>query len=512
MDNIHEDDIGHNTRVFEITSVKLNVTTQICVGKAHEDNGKTVYNVYEVNGDHVTRRIGYYEQGENDFDDAGDFNVAKREEPEWSVEGKTFSEIPESKKAASKTEKVKKSLFTIKPNKANGDCFFESVLEGEGKKPTAEAIQKLRDDIGNFIDISPVSAAAIVDYYNASKPRKIKEVYPDLVQKLKDAGDDESKLEELKQEVLKKIVDEHIPEALFSYEILLTVKENEDALLPQPVSGDKDVEEEESHFMRDYFGNDFSLTTQDEIIDAYTQHLSTPGVYADQLVLTMYQSMRSIMLLVLIGDGKIEKTVASFQDVVKTVKKIIVLRYSGQNHYELVCYNKQCSFDWKGLPEIIKNKFADTPWYDELNEKEEPDSDSSEDELHADAEPVPTVPKAVPPVAPVAPVPKAVPPVPSSSPLEDATEIPKPAPKAKASKTKKASFTSEFTREQLNALKIPELKDIIAENPSSYKNYLKNGTKEHFIDCILDPELEKCYTKAGWVLRKQTGGKFTRKA
>jgi hypothetical protein len=528
MDGIHENDIGHNTRVFEITSVKLNVTTQICVGKVHEDNGKNVYSVYEVNGDHVTRRIGYYEQEEDDFDDDGDFNVAKREEPKWTVEGNTFSEIPESKKAAS-VKVSKKSLFTVKTNKAQGDCFFEAVLEGEGKKHNAEAVQKLRKEIVDFIDTSPETIASIVDLYNASKPRKIKDVYPELVQKLTDAGEDEAKLEELKQEVAKKVVDELIPENLFSYEILLTVKEDENALLPQD-----DAVEEETHFMRDYFNDDISLTEEADIIEKYTENLTTPAVFADGLVVTIYQRMRSIMLLVLIGDGKIENSVASIQDVVQNVKKFILLKYSGNNHYELVCYNKQCSFDWKDIPDSIKNKFAAAPWYEEINGKE-PELDES-DESDIDAEPVPPVPKPAPAPKPAPPAPKPAPPVPKPvpNPLEDGevdeTEPDEPAPEPSEPsepsvppvppvpepskpKTKKAvHITKKYNRAQLNAMTVPMLKDIIAQNKDVFENYKQTGTKEHFIDCILDPELEKCYTKVGWVLRTQTGGKFTRKA
>jgi len=57
---------------------------------------------------------------------------------------------------------------------------------------------------------------------------------------------------------------------------------------------------------------------------------------------------------------------------------------------------------------------------------------------------------------------------------------------------------------------VDELKEIIASNPETYVNYKKNGNKKDFVDCILDPSLEKCYTVAGWNARPK-GGKFTRK-
>jgi hypothetical protein len=559
MDGIHADDIGYNTRVFEVTSVKLNTTAHICVGKVHDDNGKPVYNVYEVKGGHVTRRIGYYEKGEDDFDDANDFNVAKREEPEWTVEGKTFAEIPEHKRASKVKEvkevkessKVPKSMFTIKNNAARGDCFFEAVLGGEGKPTNDVAISTLRDNLVDYIEENDTMSTMIFEHYNIHKSSKIKDTYPELVEKLTEAGEDVEKLAAIKQDIIK--IQKDTPKTTLTYDILLKVKDNEDERLPKGVLLD-----EETHFMHDYFNDNFELEEKEDIIGTYSENLANDQVWADNIVIEVYQNMKNIILLIVddTGDtGRIEDGTARIlplrDELIEDVEKFIILKYSGDNHYELVCLKKNCKFDWKDVPDIIKHKFALSSWYATINDKfkadtpvepaEEPEEPADEvvavsdgdvtspdedvipsikpaiedgevDESESDVEshkPAPTPvtkpvivtkPAPIPALKPVT-VPPTAPTVPPPA--------PKPAPKpvtVSSTKTKKAEKkdpTTQFTKDQLNKLTISQLKDFIESNPDTYRNYKKSMNKAEYIDCILDPTIARCY--------KLRGGKFTRK-
>ena len=81
---IRPEDMGYETRVFQISIPNGVSNLKICIGKRFDYEGKDRYTVYEVEGSRIKGPIGYYEfdQGtdvidHDDNDKTGDFNVVK---------------------------------------------------------------------------------------------------------------------------------------------------------------------------------------------------------------------------------------------------------------------------------------------------------------------------------------------------------------------------------------------------------------------------------------------------
>ena len=119
---IKQEDIGHRTRLFKITSIEKSDTFNICIGLPYDYEGKDRYNVYKVQNDVVTSKVGYYEveKGTDVNDSDGDFNVLIFGEPKWDSKEKPAKEPaketakePAKEPAKEKTKSKKESMFEI---------------------------------------------------------------------------------------------------------------------------------------------------------------------------------------------------------------------------------------------------------------------------------------------------------------------------------------------------------------------------------------------------------------
>lgn len=324
MEEIRQEDIGFETRVFKITSMVKNETLDICIGQPYDHEGKDRYNVYRVRGKMVESCIGYYDvtKGEDALDESTkrDFDVKRYGEPTWTDKTKSAKSKPASTALTAPPASSKKSDFVVITTATQGDCFFDSiyratsgVLEGA---PNMDKIVELREEVAEMF-----------------------------------REDDELKD--------------------------LVVSRYRDSLIAE----DDDTIPEIKYLLQDYYEGDDSLKDKGEIVAKFLEKLEESGVWVLDFIVATYMEKTNTQLIFFDSDslddgvenGTIIKaetnhTLPKYDDATK----YIVLSYKPRTHYKLIAQADPLvgSFTWTTLPQTIKDllRASRIAWYNTVED------------------------------------------------------------------------------------------------------------------------------------------------
>jgi hypothetical protein len=171
--------------------------------------------------------------------------------------------------------------------------------------------------------------------------------------------------------------------------------------------------------------------------------------------------------------------------------KFIIADYTPLTHFKLIVYGDKKQFKIDEVPEVIKAKFSlfQAPPQIVVAAAQDPVLDKTETpavELDSES-------KAEPETESIAPV---------SEPKAPVSEPKAPVSESKASEPERKTYT----REELQKMTKKNLEEILKTYPGvSWTTIGKKGVSE-LIDCILDPEQEKCKSK-----KQRKGGNYTRR-
>ncbi len=487
MEDIREEDRGHRTRVFEITSAKLNKTLQICVGKSYTNENNDRYNVYRVSDHAVAGCIGHYDvssgTGVNDAD--GDFDIQKYGEPDWIINAssiKTAPSVPKAKAQPKTKEPVSKGNFIIIETDDLGDCFYDSViraLDGSNEY-SREKVVALRNEVGEYVrdhysaNVISMYKTCIgnntlrydsyyLKYWNMCLDDDValqsREGRPKI-----DFEDAELKAEnELKER----------PELRGKLNPALL---SEDTDVNQPAPNDQASPECASKLTQ-YFSDKKDLDDEG-IITEYMKNIPKKEVWADDIVVSCIESMKNVKIIPLEGHGKVENFTVSLDVTLyepNDTTKFILVQYDKPVHYKLIeTKDHKRTFTWEELPEHVKKGSKQSAWY-----------------IHKYKS------------------------TPSST--AEAKESSEPKLEVKGTKQQASKPPPEIKEAESKPVPVNDVPNIDKMTLADLKAYAKekglkfNGDvtkKEDWLKCIKQPELEECKPKTRG---KKTGGKFTRR-
>jgi hypothetical protein len=511
---IRPEDMGHETRVFQISIPNGVSNLKVCIGKRFDHEGRDRYTVYEVEGSRVKGPIGYYDLDKDtdvidheDTEKKGDFNVLKFGPPTFT-NAKVEKEPVQKEKEETKEEPVSSSKFNKIITTTGGDCFYDAV--NRAMKGTSDfdedQVQQLRNELADYIE-SKLSDT-IIDYY--------------------------------KQQIQSKSTAK------------VSVKDSHDVLV----------------MLRDYFDDNKDLD-EDTIVPTFIKNLKTMGTWANDLIINAFEKLKDVKLLLL--HGKSKDSVENYKSfemhldyTPRSTTKYILLDYDPEVHFKLISLkasgNDTVLFEWEDIPSFIREKFSKFHWYamalsppyhvptppkaktlsvkaktipvkvktpessNESSEEESSEEESSEEETppvrkklvikHSEKEPeiVPDVVDLEPeqpepePVNEEESVNEDVPP-----PVEPSSEKEPEKEKSRAKRAKKDNeplqVGKEYSREDLNSYSLKDLEEHVKKVAPTIAP--KGKGKDFLIDCIINPNDPKCSSsrKKG----SKEGGKFTRK-
>ena len=480
MEDIRDEDRGKETMVFEITSISLNAVLQFCVGNSYEHKGKDRYNVYLVKNGKVHGCVGHYnvETGEETTDSGGkDFDVKKYQEPDWLIEPTssllTREVEKEKEKEKEKPPKEKpevKSLFRVIVTSTEGDCFYDSVVRADKDGYDEAKIQDFKEKLGAFMTNGENKINLIQKYkefvdLKASKTQTlIEDPYYRKYCEMRNTGtSDEDIVVQMKKDMaadatLAKKVD---PDA---FELL----GNDDDSPNKPMlTGD--ISALSNEFIRDFFNNDKTLEG-DDIIDTFLENFIKKETWADAIVIAQAALFLNVIFLLLVEKGKrvedytVFNMQAQLDHPIDKDTQFILADYQPQRHFKLIVQEPYIGkFTIDTLPQVIKDKF---PLFKSAAEPAATGAEEAQVYESVEAD-VPKIPDVVP--------------------------------------------VEKYMAENLKGKTMKELADILKEEfPNVPQSRVqKDDGKQGLIDCILNPEQEKCkkLTKS----KKPTGGKSTRR-
>jgi len=487
MEDIRDEDRGKETMVFEITSISLNAILQFCVGNPYEHKGKDRYNVYLVKNGKVHGCVGHYdvEQGEETTDSGGkDFDVKKYQEPDWLIEASSslltreVEKPKEKEKPKDKPEKPEKpeikTLFRVVVTSVAGDCFYDSVVRAEKDEYDEDKIREFKEKLGTFMTTGENKANLISKYKTMVEVRGQKGKTQTLIEdpyyrkycEMRNSGMDEKDiLEQMKKDIaadpkLSKKVD---PD---DFELLKNDDES-----PNKPAYTQDISALSDEYIRDFFDNKKDLEG-DDIIDTFLENFMQKDTWADAFVISQAAVFLNVIFLLLVEKGKrvedytVFDMQAQLEHPIDKDTQFIIADYQPQKHFKLIVeqpYTGKFTIDT--LPQVIKDKF---PLF-QSKEETLPAAATADEEA-----------KTYEPVA------------------VDVPKIPDVVDKVT------------HTLETLKGKTMKELEDIIkAEFPDVPQSRVKKDHgKQGLIDCILNPEDEKCKKASKG---KKTGGNFTRR-
>ena len=564
MEAIREEDRGTETMVFEMTSIQLNSELQFCLGNAYEHNGKDRYNVYLVKNGRVHGCIGHYDVplGEPTVDAGGkDFDVMKYKEPTWLIDpsfhllekGKPEKEKEKKEKATPKPPPKAKSLFRVIITANDGNCFYDTLVRSmdgnDVEDYDAKKVEELRKELGEYI--TTTGRVTLLEKYHYSveavsgKPFSMKnDPYYGKYYVRKENGESE---DEIVAAIQQEVATVPSVEGKLDPEKFRTHKGDDPTV---NTYNETDIKESSRHFLNDYFQNEMELSDVD-IVEVFKENIEKDKVWVSELIILQAEKKYNIKFLLLKKGGAdaVEQYVADDLNTYKVIDaetKFIIVEYTPLEHFKLIVQDKKKRFSMDEVPAVIKAKFAmfegqepqvvaaaqdaqqeklETPAVEvdsaaDVDSGDVSDEDSGpkytqeklekmsnkqlEDILKSEfvGVPVSTL-KGKPELIECILNPdqekckkkKPVKPVPSAAPATDEPTAPAPA------------APSTYTREQLSAMSKSKLEDILKTYPNvSWTTVGKKG-KEELIDCILNPEQEKCLSKKA----KKTGGNYTRK-
>uniref|UniRef100_A0A6C0HXW2 Uncharacterized protein n=1 Tax=viral metagenome TaxID=1070528 RepID=A0A6C0HXW2_9ZZZZ len=477
MEDIRDEDRGKETMVFEITSISLNAVLQFCVGNSYEHKGKDRYNVYLVKNGKVHGCVGHYdvESGEETTDSGGkDFDVKKYQEPEWLIEptSSLLTREVEREKPAAKEKPPKhaevKSIFRVITTSTEGDCFYDSVVRADKDGYDEEKIHEFKERLGDFMtkgankDNLIAKYKAIVELKGAKTQTLIEDPYYRKYCEMRNAGtSDEDIVVQMRKDIE---ANPELEKKLSPDDFELLANDDES---PNKPTLTEDVSALSNEYIH-YFFNDDKTLEGDDIIDTFLENFMKKDTWADAFIISQAALFLNVIFLLLVEkkgrveDYEIFNMQAQLEHPIDKDTQFILASYQPQKHFKLIVQDPYIGkFTIDTLPQVIKDKF---PLF------------------KSGAEPPATGAEEAPAYEPVA---------------VDVPKIPDVVDK-------------KYTAETLKGKTMKELEDILkAEFPDVPQSRVKkeNG-KQGLIDCILNPEDEKCkkLTK-----KKATGGKFTRR-
>ena len=476
MEDIRDEDRGKETMVFEITSISLNAVLQFCVGNSYEHKGKDRYNVYLVKNGKVHGCVGHYdvESGEETTDSGGkDFDVKKYQEPEWLIEPTSSlltREVEREKPAAKEKPPPKevKSLFRVITTSTAGDCFYDSVVRADKDGYDEEKIQEFKEKLGNFMTKGANKEnliqkyKAIVELKGAKTQTLIEDPYYRKYCEMRNAGtSDEDIVVQMRKDIE---ANPELAKKLNPDDFELLANDDES---PNKPTLTEDVSALSNEYIH-YFFNDDKTLEGDDIIDTFLENFMKKDTWADAFIISQAALFLNVIFLLLVEKGNrvedytVFNMQAQLEHPIDKDTQFIIADYQPQSHFKLIVQDPYIGkFTIDTLPQVIKDKF---PLF------------------KSGAEPPATGAEEAPAYEPVA---------------VDVPKIPDVVDK-------------KYKAESLKGKTMKELEDILkAEFPDVPQSRVKkeNG-KQGLIDCILNPEDEKCkkLTK-----KKATGGKFTRR-
>jgi hypothetical protein len=480
MEDIRDEDRGKETMVFEITSISLNAVLQFCVGNPYEHKGKDRYNVYLVKNGKVHGCVGHYdvEQGEETTDSGGkDFDVKKYQEPEWLIEASSSlltREVEKPKERAPEKPPPKtevKSIFRIITTSTEGDCFYDSVVRADKDGYDEEKIQEFKENLGTFMTTGENKEnliqkyKAILELKETKTQTLIEDPYYRRYCEMRNAGKTD---DVIVAQMRKDIEDEpKLAEKVSPDDFELLGNDDESPNEPTMTGDVSALSQEYIH----YFFNDDKTLEGDEIIDTFLENFMKKDTWADAFIISQAALYLNVIFLLLVEKkGRVEDYAifnmqSQLEHPIDKDTKFILASYQPQKHFKLIVQEPYIGkFTIDTLPQVIKDKF---PLF---KSGAEPSATGAEEA------------RAFEPVA--ADVPN----------IPDVVDAP----------------SAKYTTESLKGKTMKELEDIIkAEFPDIPQSRVKKDHgKQGLIDCILNPEEEKCKkaTKG-----KKSGGNFTRR-
>jgi hypothetical protein len=522
MEDIRDEDRGKETMVFEITSISLNAVLQFCVGNPYEHKGKDRYNVYLVKNGKVNGCVGHYdvEQGEVTTDAGGkDFDVKKYEEPDWLIEAsssllsreveKTKEKVDKPEKEKDKPEKDKPekdkpekdkpekaapTLFRIVITSVAGDCFYDSVVRSEKDAGYNEdAIIAFKEKLGAFITKEGPNKINLIEKYKAFVEVKgtkgktqtlIEDPYYRKYCELRNDGiSDADILVQMRKDLDAPNADPNLAKNVNPDDFELLQNDDES---PNKPAYTRDISALSDEYVREFFGNKKDLE-DDEIIDTFLENFMKKTTWADSFIIAQTALFMNVIFLLLVEKGKRVEDYTVFDSQTQLEHPIdkdtqfIIADYQPQSHFKLIAQREPFigRFTMDNLPQVIKDKFKLFKSKGDLL----PAATTAEEEAST-YEPV---------AADVTKAPE----------VPDAPESDKaPLPEVK---------TGKYTSESLKGKTLKELEEILkSEFPDVPQSRVKKDHgKQGLIDCILNPEDEKC--KKASKSKKSAGGKFTRR-
>ena len=488
MEEIREEDRGHRTRVFEITSAKLNKTLQICVGKSYSYESNDRYNVYRVNDHAVAGCIGHYDvsSGTNVVDADGDFEIQKYGEPDWLISAsavKTAPSVPKAKAQPKTKEPVSKGNFIIIETDDKGDCFYDSViraLDGSNEYSREKAVA-LRNEVGEYV--KDHYSANVISMYKTCIGNNTLRYDSYYLKYWNMCLEDEDAVQS--RDGKPKISFEDAE--LKAEDELKAHPELRGKLDPTLLSEDTDVNQaapndqlspECASKLESYFNNNKDLK-DDEIIAEYVKNIPKKEVWADDIVVSCVELMKNVKIIPLEGRGNVEKFTVS-RDVTlyepNDATKFILVQYDKPVHYKLIeTKDHKRTFTWDELPEHVKTGSKQSAWYISKHKS----APSSAAEAKESSEPKLEV-------------------------KGTASKDTKPPP-AKVAEPKLPEPVNPVPN--VDKMTLAELKAYAKEKGLKFNGDVTK--KDDWIKCIKQPELEECKPKTRG--KKSTGGNFTRR-
>jgi len=506
MEDIRDEDRGKETMVFEITSISLNAVLQFCVGNPYEYKGKDRYNVYLVKNGKVYGGIGHYdvEQGEVTTDAGGkDFDVKKYEEPDWLIEASSSllsrevkdkadkadkSDKPEK---ANKPEKVAPTLFRVVITSTAGDCFYDSVVRSEKDAGYNEdAIIAFKEKLGAFITKEGPNKINLIEKYKAlvdvkgTKGKTQTMIEDPYYRKYCEMRNNGVPYEDIVVQMRKDLdANPNLAKNVNPDDFELFQNDDDSPNKPNYTG---DISDLSNEYVRDFFGNKKDLE-DDDIIDTFLENFMKKTTWADSFIIAQTALFMNVIFLLLVEKGKrvedytVFNMQAQLEHPIDKDTQFIISDFQPQNHFKLIAQRDPFigRFTIDTLPQVIKDKF---PLFKSKGDVL-PAATTAEEEA-VTYEPVAVD------VAKVADVPEAE--------LPEADKVPQ-------------ATVAKYTAESLKGKSIKELEAILkSEFPDIPQSRVKkDGGKQGLIDCILNPEDEKC--KKASKSKKPSGGKFTRR-
>ena len=373
MESIREEDRGTETMVFEMTSIQLNSELQFCLGNAFEHNGKDRYNVYLVKNGRVHGCIGHYDVplGESTVDAGGkDFDVMKYKEPSWLIDP-SFHLLekgkPEKEKerATPKPPPKAKSLFRVIITADNGNCFYDTVLRSmdgnDVEDYNAEKVKELRAELGEYI--TTTGKQTLLEKYHYSvqalsdKPTLMKDdaYYRKYYDQLDTGVDMDTVIAAIQNELS---TDPSVQGKL-DPEVFRTASRDDPT---KNVYSEEEVKIPARHFLEDYFENEMELSDVD-ILEVFKENIEKDKVWASELIILQAEKKMNVKFLLLKkgGASTVEEYGADDLDTYKVIDadtKFIIVDYTELQHFKLIVHDKKKQFSMAEVPAVIKAKFA----------------------------------------------------------------------------------------------------------------------------------------------------------